>query len=56
MKPIFIATLLLIFYLTPVFAEDAPPTPLSNKAAIELVQTHANYVWTMIATALVFFM
>jgi Amt family ammonium transporter len=38
------------------FAEDPAPTPLSNKEAIDLVQTHANYVWTLIAAALVFFM
>jgi Amt family ammonium transporter len=38
------------------WAEDPAPTPLSNKEAIELVQTHANYVWTLVAAALVFFM
>ncbi|MDA8137814.1 MAG: ammonium transporter [Desulfobacteraceae bacterium] len=36
------------------WADDA--TPLSNKAAIDLVQTHANYMWTLVAAALVFFM
>ncbi len=56
MKKIIVITALLVLYLTPAFAEDAPPTPLSNKAAIELVQTHANYLWTMVAAALVFFM
>ncbi len=56
MKKIIMITALLVFYLTPAFAEDTPPTPLSNKAAIELVQTHANYLWTMVAAALVFFM
>ena len=56
MKKIIMITVLFIVYLTPAFAEDTPPTPLSNKAAIELVQTHANYVWTMVAAALVFFM
>jgi len=39
-----------------VWAGDEPPTPLSNKTAIDLVQTHADYVWTMLAAALVFFM
>ena len=29
---------------------------MSNKTAIELVQTHADYVWTMVAAVLVFFM
>ena len=38
------------------WAEDPEPTPMSNKEAIELVQTHANYLWTLIAAALVFFM
>ncbi|MBT8340165.1 MAG: ammonium transporter, partial [Desulfatitalea sp.] len=36
------------------WADD--PTPLSNKAAIDLVQSHANYLWTLVAAALVFFM
>ncbi|KJS30544.1 MAG: ammonium transporter [Desulfatitalea sp. BRH_c12] len=36
------------------WADD--PTPLSNKAAVELVQAHANYVWTLVAAVLVFFM
>jgi ammonium transporter, Amt family len=35
---------------------DEPPTPLSNSAAIELIQTHANYLWTLVAACLVFFM
>jgi Amt family ammonium transporter len=38
------------------WAGDEPPTVESNKAAIELVQVHANYVWTLVAAALVFFM
>lgn len=33
-----------------------PPTAASNAKAIEQVQTHANYVWTMVAAFLVFFM
>ncbi|WP_246803908.1 hypothetical protein [Desulfosarcina cetonica] len=28
------------------FASDPEPTILSNKEAIDLVQTHANYLWT----------
>ena len=39
-----------------VFAGNKPATPESNKTAIELVQTHADYVWTLVAAALVFFM
>ncbi|VBB42547.1 conserved membrane hypothetical protein [uncultured Desulfatiglans sp.] len=38
------------------WAGDDPPTPMSNKEAIALVQTHADYVWTLVAAALVFFM
>lgn len=38
------------------WAADAPATPESNMAAIELVQTHANYLWTLVAAAMVFFM
>jgi len=37
-------------------AGDEAPTALSNKEAIDLVQTHANYLWTLVAAALVFFM
>jgi len=50
------ALVLLIGSMALVWAEDAAPTPLSNKEAIDLVQTHANYVWTLVAAALVFFM
>ncbi|WDN90415.1 ammonium transporter, Amt family [Desulfosarcina sp. BuS5] len=38
------------------FAEEKAPTIMSNKEAIDLVQTHANYVWTLVAAVLVFFM
>ncbi len=38
------------------WADDPAPTALSNKEAIDLVQTHANYLWTLVAAALVFFM
>ena len=34
----------------------ALPRRLTNKEAIDLVQTNANYVWTLVAAALVFFM
>ena len=49
---------LVAFLIVPVvgWAQDAAPTVLSNKEAIDLVQTHANYVWTLVAAALVFFM
>ena len=35
---------------------DDPPTAFTNKDAIDLVQSHADYLWTLIAAALVFFM
>ncbi|MGD8368942.1 MAG: ammonium transporter [Desulfobacterales bacterium] len=38
------------------WAADPAPTVESNKAAIDMVQTHADYVWTLVAAALVFFM
>jgi Amt family ammonium transporter len=38
------------------FAGDGPATIESNKEAIALVQTHADYMWTLIAACLVFFM
>lgn len=38
------------------WAGEPEPTVLSNKEAIDLVQTHANYMWTLVAAALVFFM
>ena len=38
------------------WAADPVPTIESNKAAIDLVQTNADYLWTLIAAALVFFM
>lgn len=39
-----------------VFAGDEPVTIASNAEAIQEVQTHVDYVWTLIAAALVFFM
>ena len=44
------------FFSTAWAGEPADPTPLTNKAAIELVQAHANYLWTLVAACLVFFM
>ncbi len=46
---------LLVMSAATAWAED-PPTLETNKAAIELVQSHADYVWTLVAAALVFFM
>ena len=50
---IFIA---LLCSITSAWAGDDTPTALTNKAAIDLVQSHADYVWTLVAAALVFFM
>ncbi|MDA3832235.1 MAG: ammonium transporter, partial [Spirochaetales bacterium] len=36
--------------------EEVVPTIASNADAIALVQDHANYMWTLVAAALVFFM
>jgi len=56
MKAAFLTVLFIIMGLSRAWAGDEPPTVISNKAAIDLVQTHANYVWTLVAAALVFFM
>ena len=45
-----------VFGISLAWAGEDPPTPLTNKEAIALVQTHADYVWTLVAAALVFFM
>ena len=56
MIKIFLSLLFIIISITRGWAGDEPITLESNKAAIDLVQTHADYVWTLIAAALVFFM
>ena len=53
-KKIMVAMFLLIPIF--IFAEDAVPTIESNAKAIADVQTNANYVWTLVAAFLVFFM
>ncbi len=56
---VLVSTLLLLTLLAAAagaLAASPQPTVDSNRAAIELVQTHANYVWTLLAAALVFFM
>ncbi|MCJ7602618.1 MAG: ammonium transporter [Desulfobulbaceae bacterium] len=55
MKKILLTTALLILPALS-WAADEAPTAVSNAAAIALVQEHANYLWTLIAAALVFFM
>jgi Amt family ammonium transporter len=54
MKTLAILALLLLPSL--VFGGDEPATIQSNADAIALVQDHANYLWTLVAAALVFFM
>lgn len=56
MKTIAIYLLLILISFSAAWAGDGPPTIESNKAAIDLVQSHADYVWTLVAAALVFFM
>jgi Amt family ammonium transporter len=57
MKPIILFLVIAVFGVGKAWAGgDAPVTPMSNKEAIELVQSHADFVWTLIAAALVFFM
>jgi len=56
MKKVIFTLLFLIVNFTLVWAGDEPPTTESNHTAIQLVQTHADYVWTLVAAALVFFM
>lgn len=52
----FVLVLTLLMCATAVYAADAEPTAITNKKAIDLVQTHANYLWTLVAACLVFFM
>ncbi len=42
--------------ISAVWAGDELPTIESNRHAIDLVQSHADYMWTLVAAALVFFM
>ena len=55
-KAITLALLFTTLGIARAWAGDEPPTAISNKEAIDLVQTHADYVWTLVAAALVFFM
>ncbi len=55
-KLITYAAIVLLVSAAWAWADDPAPTALSNKEAIDLVQTHANYLWTLVAAALVFFM
>ncbi len=56
--PVFLILLtVLVLWTVPAFAEEAaPPTIEGNAQAIAGVQKHADYLWTLIAAFLVFFM
>jgi Amt family ammonium transporter len=56
MKKIVLSLLFAAACIGRVLAGDEPPTVESNKHLIDMVQTHADYVWTLVAAALVFFM
>lgn len=56
MKSLILAAGITVFMTMNGWAADDAPTALTNKAAIDLVQTHANYLWTLVAATLVFFM
>ena len=56
MKTFIISGILVLISFAGAWAGDETPTVLTNKEAISLVQTHADYVWTLVAAALVFFM
>jgi len=56
MKKVFLAMLFITVFLTRSWAGDETPTVESNKHLIDVVQSHADYVWTLVAAALVFFM
>jgi Amt family ammonium transporter len=56
MKAIVFSLFFIGIGISRVWAGDDGPNALSNKEAIDLVQTHADYLWTLVAAALVFFM
>ena len=49
MKKVIFILLFLAVNITLVWAGDEPPTIESNRTAIDLVQTNADYVWTLVA-------
>ena len=55
-KPVFLALTALLAIPAAGWGADGVPTPADNAAAIETVQIHADYLWTLIAACLVFFM
>ena len=55
-RRILLLTGVLFMFPLVAWAADEAPTIASNADAIKAVQTHADYVWTLVAAALVFFM
>ncbi|MEJ2102114.1 MAG: ammonium transporter [Desulfobacterales bacterium] len=55
-KKLLLTFLFATIFIARAWAGDGSPTVESNKDLIDLVQTHADYVWTLVAAALVFFM
>ena len=56
MRKLFIISLLLALPAVSLAGEEVVPTVLTNAEAVKGVQTNLDYVWTLIAAALVFFM
>ncbi|THB79613.1 MAG: ammonium transporter [Desulfobacteraceae bacterium] len=56
MKKLGMILVYMVLSVTAAWAGDDAPTIASNKTAIDLVQSHADYVWTLVAAVLVFFM
>ena len=56
MKKLVLSLLIAVISIARSWAGDEAPTLESNKHLIDLVQSHADYVWTLVAAALVFFM
>ena len=56
LRRILLLTTVLFMFPLVAWAADEAPTIASNAEAIKAVQTHADYVWTLVAAALVFFM
>jgi len=56
MKKRILTLIALLIAASSAWAGDDTPTALTNRDAIALVQEHANFVWTLVAACLVFFM
>lgn len=56
MKKVILTLGLVVLSSSRAWGGDETISAASNREAIELVQTHADYLWTLIAAALVFFM